>query len=94
MSRRNFNNNSKRIDTCVTVRAEECNNNPEKMVRKFSKLVKKHGIIDECRERAFFVKPTTKRAEKKRQRQRVIDKVNRRRDELFNIKDRSLKRRK
>ena len=93
MSRRNF-NNSKRIDTCVTVRAEECNNNPEKMVRKFSKLVKKHGIIDECRERAFFTKPTTKRAEQKRQRQRVIDKVNKRRTELFTIKDRSLKRRK
>ena len=93
MRRQNPKNN-RPLDPQVTVRAEECNNNPEKMVRKFSKLVKKHGIIDECRERAFFVKPTTKRAEKKRQRQRVIDKVNRRRDELFNIKDRSLKRRK
>ena len=86
--------NNRPLTPQVTVTAEDCNNNPDKMVRRFSKMVKKEGIIEECRTRAFFVKPTTKRAEKKRQRQRVIDKVNRRRDELFNIKDRSLKRRK
>tara|TARA_Y100001973_G_C5203386_1_gene339548 strand:+ start:3381 stop:3662 length:282 start_codon:yes stop_codon:yes gene_type:complete len=92
--RRHNSKNKKSFNPQITVTAEECNNNAEKMVRRFSKMVKKEGIIEECRTRAFFVKPTTKRTEKKRQRQRLIDKVNRRRDELFNIKDRSVKRRK
>lgn len=93
MRRRNNSKNQRPLQAQLIVRAEECNDNPEKMVRKFSKLVKKEGIIEECRSRAFFTKPTTKRAEQKRQRQRVIDKVNKRRNELFNIKDRSPKRR-
>jgi|15BtaG_2_1085339.scaffolds.fasta_scaffold13075_2 ribosomal protein S21 len=80
-----------RNDTRATVRAEDCNGNAEKMIRRFSKLVKKDGIIEECRERAFFVKPTTRRSEKKRARERVIQKINRKRTELLTIKDRSFK---
>jgi len=92
--RNNFNTNrNKPLNPQLAVTAEECSGNAEKMVRKFSKLVKKEGIIDECRSRSYFVKPSVKRTEEKRQRQRVIDKVNRRRNELFSIKDRSGKRR-
>lgn len=94
--RNNFNTNRNRnkpLNPQLAVTAEECNGNAEKMVRKFSKLVKKEGIIDECRSRSYFVKPSVKRTEEKRQRQRVIEKVNRRRNELFSIKDRSGKRR-
>jgi len=83
-----------RLDTCVTVYAEDCNNNAEKMVRRFSKLVKKEGIIDECRERSHFIKPTTKRTEKKRAKKRLVEKINKKRDELFKVKDRVVKRRK
>jgi ribosomal protein S21 len=79
-------NNNKTFNTCVTVTADECGGNAEKMVRRFTKKVKKEGIIEECRERSHFVKPTVKRAEKKRNRNRVIEKVNRKRNELFSLK--------
>ena len=41
--------NKKEIRTCVTVTAEECHNNTEKMVRRFIKKVKNDGIVDEFR---------------------------------------------
>ena len=81
----NNRNKTNRIDTNITVRAEECGGNAEKMVRRFVKKVKKDGIIDEYRERSYFKKPTALRAEKKRARKRLINKVNRKRDELFNF---------
>ncbi len=83
----NYKNRNKMnpINTNIVVRAEECGGNAEKMVRRFIKKVKKDGIIDECRERTHFKKPTAVRAEKKRARQRLINKVNRKRDELFNF---------
>ena len=70
-------NNSQEFNTCVTVTAAECGGNAEKMVRKFSKKVKKEG--------SHFIKPTFIRAEKKRAKKRLINKVNKRRDELFNF---------
>ena len=71
---------------CVTVTAEECHGDADKMVRRFTKKVKKEGLLEEMRERSHYVKPSVKRAEKKRDRQRVIDKVNRQRNELFSLK--------
>ena len=90
---RHNNRRNKRIDTVVTVYADECNHNPEKMIKRFSKQVKKSGIIDEYRERAFFTKPTAKRAEEKRARKRLIQKINKKRTELFTTTDRYKKRR-
>ena len=78
-------NNSREFNTCVTVTAAECGGNAEKMVRKFSKKVKKEGIVEEYRERSHFIKPTFIRAEKKRAKKRLINKVNKRREELFNF---------
>jgi len=53
-------------------------------VRKFSKKVKKDGIIDEYRDRTHFKKNSIKRTEKKRAKKRLIEKVNRRAKELLN----------
>lgn len=87
-------NRQPRIDTCVTVYAADCNDNPEKMIRRFSKLVKKAGIIEEYRERSRFIKPTVRRAEAKRAKKRLIEKINKKRNELFKVKERVVKRRK
>ena len=87
-------NLNKNITACVTVTDKECQGNAEKMVRRFLKKVKKEGIVEEYRQRSHFIKPATRRAEAKRQRRRVINKVNKKREELFNFSDRSMGRRK
>ena len=81
------------IHTCITVTEKECQGNTEKMVRRFLKKVKKEGIVEEYRQRSHYVKPTTKRAEAKRQRRRIINKVNRKREELFTFSSRTKGRR-
>tara|TARA_Y100000592_G_C5231849_1_gene204223 strand:- start:14 stop:301 length:288 start_codon:yes stop_codon:yes gene_type:complete len=90
---RNRKNKNKKIQTQVTVYLEDCNNNPEKMVKRFSRMVKKSGIIDECRQRSHYVKPSVRRTEEKRNRKRLIEKINKKRDELINVKSRVPKRR-
>ena len=60
----------------VMVTAEECRGDADKMVRKFIKKVKKEGILEECRDRLHFKKPTTVRAEKKRDKKRLVKKLN------------------
>jgi ribosomal protein S21 len=82
---KNFNNRHKNqpLSTCVTVTAAECNGDNEKMIRKFSKKVKRSGIIDECRERQYFKKPSVLATERRMQRKRVIQQVNRKRNELL-----------
>jgi len=83
--RRNRNKRfQKDIKGCITVTAQECGDNAERMVRKFIKKAKKEGIVDEFRSRTHYKKPSILKSEKRARRQRVIDKVNRDRDELFN----------
>tara|TARA_A100001515_G_scaffold40572_2_gene31872 strand:- start:1488 stop:1784 length:297 start_codon:yes stop_codon:yes gene_type:complete len=74
----------KRISGCITVTAQECGDNNERMVRKFIKKAKKEGIVDEFRSRTHFKKPSVRRSEEKARRQRIIDKVNKDRSELLN----------
>tara|TARA_R110002060_G_scaffold62027_1_gene71427 strand:- start:958 stop:1236 length:279 start_codon:yes stop_codon:yes gene_type:complete len=74
------------IVTRTTVTAEECGYNPERMIKKFSKKVKKDGIMEEIRRRSFYVKPAVERAQRKRDRKRLIQKVNKQREELFTVK--------
>jgi len=81
-------NNTRPLETCVAVHAEECNGDAEKMVRRFTKKVKREGIIEEQRDRRYFSKPSVKATEKKREKKRLIRKVNRRREELFTPRDR------
>ena len=81
------------LSPCVTVRAEDNNGDPERMVRQFRKLVKAEGIIEEQRNRRYFKPDSEKRREQKEERQRLINKVNRRRTELLKPRDRYKKRR-
>lgn len=73
----------------VIVTARECRNNSEKMIRKFSKKVKKERIIEQVKDRRRYKKPSVRKKEKRirarraRQRealkrQRAIERRNRR----------------
>ena len=44
----------------------------EKMVKKFTRKVKKTGILDEVRERRYYTKPSVKRRMKKLEKKRLI----------------------
>ena len=41
-----YKNRRNQITSLVTVTSEECGGNPEKMIKKFSKKVKRDGILD------------------------------------------------
>lgn len=77
----------KKLSGTIELRAEELGNrySPELLVKKFNKMVRNEGIMDELRDRRYFKKPSERRTERLQDRQRVIDKVNRRRDELLNF---------
>jgi len=84
---------NKELNPCVTVRAEDNHGDVDKMIRRFRKMVKMEGIIEEQRNRRYFKAPSEKRREQKEERQRLINKVNRRRTELLKPRDRYKKRR-
>jgi ribosomal protein S21 len=84
---------NKTLEPCVIVRAEDNNSDPERMIRRFRKLVKSEGIIEEQRNRRYFKSPSEKRREQKEEKQRLINKVNRRRTELLKPRDRYKRRR-
>jgi small subunit ribosomal protein S21 len=44
----------------------------ERMIKKFTRKVKKCGVLDEVRERRYFTKPSVKRRKKKLEKQRLI----------------------
>ena len=81
------NTNERPAQGTLTVSAHECGGDAEKMVRKFIRKVKKEGIVEEVRERSHFVKPTQVRAERKRNKKRLIQKINKKRTELFTTRD-------
>jgi len=85
--------NNKPLNPLVTVTSEEHRGDPERMIRRFRKMVKNEGIIEECRSRRYFKSPSEKRREQKQERQRLINKVNNRRTELLKPRDRYIKRR-
>jgi len=60
---------NKEFNTCITVRAEDNNNDPERMIRRFRKLVKNEGIMQEIYDRRYYTSPSEVRREEKRQRQ-------------------------
>jgi small subunit ribosomal protein S21 len=47
------------------------NESPERLVRRFSRLVRDEGVLDEFRQRSFFEKPSVKRRRKARLAARV-----------------------
>ena len=80
---RNFKKKTHSISTVLTVTAEECGNNSDRMIRKFIKKVKRDGIIEEVRDRKYYKKPTAVRTEEKRNRKRLIEKINKERSGLL-----------
>tara|TARA_Y100001970_G_C13727252_1_gene599647 strand:+ start:163 stop:402 length:240 start_codon:yes stop_codon:yes gene_type:complete len=44
----------------------------ERMIKKFTRKVKKSGVLDEVRERRHYTKPSVKRRKKKLEKQRLI----------------------
>ena len=46
---------SKTVNVVVTPKKNE---SAEKMIRRFTKKVKKEGILEEVRDRAYYVKPS------------------------------------
>ena len=56
------------------VTAKEVGGNQTKLIRKFCKKVKKMGVLDEARERQFYVKPSKKRRLKKLNKKRLAKK--------------------
>ena len=47
----------------------------ERMLKKFTKKVKKCGILDEVKERRYYTKPSVKRRNKKLEKKRLIKKA-------------------
>tara|TARA_R110000824_G_scaffold393877_1_gene593297 strand:+ start:6647 stop:6940 length:294 start_codon:yes stop_codon:yes gene_type:complete len=80
-------NRRKQINSLITVTSEECGDNPERMIKKFSKKVKRDGILEEARERMHFKKNSVKRSEDKQKRKRLIEKLNKKQNELINTRD-------
>ena len=67
----------------ILVTNEECRGDVDKMIRKFTKKVKKSGIIDEFRQRTHFTKPSEVKTEEKRKRRALINKVNQKREMML-----------
>jgi ribosomal protein S21 len=49
----------------VSVTARECRDNPQIMIRKFIKKVRKERIIEELKDRAYYKKPSVAKKEKR-----------------------------
>ena len=59
----------------VNVEVKNYNNLPiEVLIRKFNKKVKKERILELCRERMYYVKPSVKRRREKIRRKKLIKK--------------------
>lgn len=68
---------SKTVNVVITPRKNE---SPERMIRRFTKKVKKEGILEEVRERAYYIKPSQKRRKKRLERKRIMRKLQQQRD--------------
>jgi len=68
--KRNTRRNTK-INTNASVSLKECRGNVERMIRRFSKKVKKERIIEEIKDRRFFKKRSVAKKEKRQRAQRL-----------------------
>ena len=82
----------RKTSTFIEVRSDECRDNPEIMVRKFIKKVRKSGILDEVRDRKYYKKPSIVKNEQKRRRLKLLNKLNQKEKELYNYSNLSKKR--
>jgi ribosomal protein S21 len=84
MKKHNKQGRSNKISPQICVTAAECGDNPEKMIRKFTRKVKNEGIMDEMRNRRHYIKPSALKTEEKRRVRKMIEKENKRNLELIN----------
>ncbi len=70
----------------VEVSLEEVGGNPSRLIKKFIKKVKKLKILEQVREKKFYVKPSEKRRLEKLKKRRVAQKAERDRQRKFDIK--------
>lgn len=61
----------KRKQANVSVKLKQCNNNVEKMIRRFMKKTKKEKIVEQVRERKYYTKPSDAKREKRRRSERA-----------------------
>lgn len=60
----------------------------EKMVKKFTRKVKKSGVLEEVRERRYYTKPSVRRRMKKLEKKRLISIANAKRKERLENENR------
>jgi small subunit ribosomal protein S21 len=70
----------------VTVTRRE-NESVERMLRRFMKKVKKEGIMEQLRERAYYKKPSEVKRKKKIRRKRIAQDSQRAKEEQLSLND-------
>ena len=55
------------------------NENPERLIKRFIRKVKKEGVLEEVRDRRYYETPSTKRRKERQRRDRVIRKLEQKR---------------
>ena len=67
----------------VEVKRRE-NESIERMLKRFTKKVKKEGIMEELRERQYYKKPSDVKRLKKKRRKRIAQDIQRKNEERLN----------
>jgi small subunit ribosomal protein S21 len=55
----------------------------ERLIRRFTKKVKKEGVMDEYRKRQHYEKPSIKKRRKKMKRKQIVQKLQREREARY-----------
>ena len=58
------------------------NESVERLLKRFTRKIKKEGIIQEVRDRRYYEKPSAKKAKVAKQRKKILDKLKRERDTI------------
>ena len=56
----------------------------ERMIKRFSRKIKNSGILEECKNRMYYEKPSQERKRKKRKRQKVLENLRLKRENRLN----------
>ena len=67
----------------MSIKVEVRNNNVEQALRVLKRKVQKAGIIKDYRDRQYYKKPSEKRVEKMKERDKVLAKVRKKHEEMM-----------
>ena len=67
------------------VTLKDVKGNPHRLIKKFIKKVKKARLVDECRDRMYYEKPSAKRRRLKKRKLENARKAQRERNKKLNI---------